>query len=66
MRAPVGGYTGVDVAAKAARSLRRSRRELMPSLAKIFMRCHPTVLYLMKSWLPISGLARPGPASSAI
>jgi hypothetical protein len=44
----------------------RSRRELMPSLVKIFRRCHSTVRPDRNSRAPISGLVRPSQASWAM
>ena len=38
----------------------------MPSFANTLRRCHSTVRGLMNSWVPISGLVCPSPASRAI
>ena len=57
---------GVPIGGDAGKTLRSSRRLATPSLVKIFLRWYSTVLELMNSSPPISGLVRPAAASRAI
>jgi hypothetical protein len=59
-------YAAWAKAGSLERAPRSWLRELMSSLPKTLWRWYSTVRGLMNSWLPISGLDRPPPASLAM
>lgn len=62
---PPKGTSSLSSAA-AQNTVRSPRRDVMPSLAKILLRCHSTVRVLMNNCPPISALVYPSRASFVI